>query len=186
MDSQDISLINTTFFGASNDDVTIESHTQDWDYSIKWFLDTVVQTFGGLKLSGANVVIRDKDNAVIYSGTTDSSGFIENNLTEYLMSGVSTTINLKVYSSPYNITVTYLGQTQSRLVTLNHSLIETFYFGGKNPDVNGDGFVNVIDLAIVIFNQGRNPVSNPNYAHLDLNEDNAINFEDVELVMNYI
>jgi len=156
----------------------------EMNYTVDWFLDTVVQTFGGIKLSGANVVIRDNLGNQ-QSATTDSSGTISRTLPEFYRYHIGATTTDYEYNN-YNVTVTYLGQTQSRLVTLNHSLIETFYFGGKNPDVNGDGFVNVIDLAIVIFNQGRNPVSNPNYAHLDLNEDGSINFDDVKLVMNYI
>jgi len=53
-----------------------------------------------------------------------------------------------------------------------------------NPDVNSDGSINVIDLAIVIFNQGHNPVTEPNYAHLDFDEDGQIDFGDVGRVMN--
>jgi len=52
------------------------------------------------------------------------------------------------------------------------------------PDANTDGNVNVIDLAIVIFNQGHNPVTEPNYAHLDFDESGGmINWDDVNRVI---
>ena len=48
------------------------------------------------------------------------------------------------------------------------------------------GSVNVIDLAIVIFNQGHDPLTEVDYAHLDVNNDGFINFDDVKLVMEAI
>jgi len=52
-----------------------------------------------------------------------------------------------------------------------------------SADVNFDGNINVIDLAIVIFNQGRNPAT-IGYGHLDLNSDGIISWSDVSIVMN--
>ncbi len=54
----------------------------------------------------------------------------------------------------------------------------------NSPDVNSDGSINIKDLAIVIFNQGRTPTGN--YAHLDLNNDTLINWNDVLAVMSNI
>jgi hypothetical protein len=57
----------------------------------------------------------------------------------------------------------------------------------SNPssDINSDGKVNIIDLAISVFNQGRNPLS-PSYSNLDLNQDGKIDFDDVRIVINNI
>lgn len=52
-------------------------------------------------------------------------------------------------------------------------------------DINSDGKVNIIDLAIIVFNQGRDPL-NPNYNNLDLNQDEKIDFSDVKVVMTNI
>jgi parallel beta-helix repeat protein len=54
----------------------------------------------------------------------------------------------------------------------------------NSPDVNSDGLINIKDLSIVIFNQGRTPTGN--YAHLDLNNDTLINWNDVQIVMGNI
>ncbi|MEK6945600.1 MAG: dockerin type I domain-containing protein [Nanoarchaeota archaeon] len=53
---------------------------------------------------------------------------------------------------------------------------------GPSSDVNSDGKINVKDLAIVIFNQGRTPTGN--YANLDLDSDSKINWNDVQIVAN--
>ncbi len=66
-------------------------------------------------------------------------------------------------------------QTETRTIT---------YLPGASPDVNGDGKVNVIDLAIVIYNQGHKSTDGNwnNYDHLDLDSDNAVDFDDVKIV----
>ncbi len=70
-------------------------------------------------------------------------------------------------------------QTETRTIT---------YLPGASPDVNGDGKVNVIDLAIVIYNQGHKSTDGNwnNYDHLDLDSDNAVDFDDVKIVMSSI
>ena len=51
------------------------------------------------------------------------------------------------------------------------------------PDANNDGKVNIKDLAITIFNQGRNALD-PNYTHLDFDESGGtINWDDVNRVI---
>lgn len=51
----------------------------------------------------------------------------------------------------------------------------------QSGDINGNGFVDAIDLSVVIFNQGRSS-GNPQYARLDLNRDGIIDWMDVEIV----
>jgi hypothetical protein len=64
------------------------------------------------------------------------------------------------------------------------------YYGGQtqsqqnSPDVNSDGLINVKDLSIIIFNQGRIPTGN--YGHLDLNNDTRLDWSDVQIVINNI
>jgi hypothetical protein len=57
----------------------------------------------------------------------------------------------------------------------------------SNPssDINSDGKVNIIDLAISVFNQGRDP-ANPSYSSLDLNQDGKIDFSDVRIIISSI
>ena len=52
-------------------------------------------------------------------------------------------------------------------------------------DVDNDNIVNIKDLALVIFWQGKNYGQGDwqNYDHLDVNSDNAVNFSDVSLIM---
>ena len=56
-----------------------------------------------------------------------------------------------------------------------------------DSDVNSDSVVNIIDLVLVIFNQGRSQVGEgPNwihYDHLDVNDDNSININDIFAVI---
>jgi len=55
--------------------------------------------------------------------------------------------------------------------------------GSISNDINFDGQVNIIDLAIVIFNSGQD-ASNPDYSHLDLDEDGDIDWDDVKIILN--
>jgi len=55
----------------------------------------------------------------------------------------------------------------------------------NSNDINSDGNINIIDLAIVIFNQGQD-ASNPDYSHLDLDEDGDIDWDDVKIILNVL
>jgi hypothetical protein len=59
---------------------------------------------------------------------------------------------------------------------------------GKSPDVNNDGKVNIIDLAINVYWQSKNNGQSDwgFFSHLDLNNDGVINFNDVRTLMSYI
>ncbi|MBU0530839.1 MAG: hypothetical protein KKC05_04150, partial [Nanoarchaeota archaeon] len=60
--------------------------------------------------------------------------------------------------------------------------------GCEANDVNSDGAVNIMDLVMVIFAQGRNQ-SDPYwhaYDHMDASGDGMINLDDVNSVMNLI
>lgn len=57
-------------------------------------------------------------------------------------------------------------------------------FVSNPPDINGDGRVNVLDLSVIIFNQGRAVTPGGGYGHLDVNGDGRITWLDVEMVRN--
>jgi len=176
-------FINTSLIGGEYTDARgIRSDMGVWNFDVRWFLEaTVLQ--GGNPVEGVFVSIFDKNNILINSFPTGAGGNVFVNLSQFFMSGVSTSLPTQTNSSPYTINVTHLGETQSQVVDLDSSKEIIFYFGGSNPDVNGDGHVDVIDLSIVIFNQGRNAMD-PNYEHLDLNEDGDIDWNDVIVVVN--
>ena len=50
--------------------------------TVKWYLDVNVAS-GGVPVSGASVEVRDLFNSLVFSGTTDASGFIKTNLIQY-------------------------------------------------------------------------------------------------------
>lgn len=89
---------------------------------IRWFLDIVANDQNSAPLDAA-LVIRDKNNNLIYSGTTGPAGRSRQNLLEYTNSQGS-----KTYYSPFNVTVTYNSVVISRMVNLSTSKIEIFSF----------------------------------------------------------
>lgn len=52
----------------------------------------------------------------------------------------------------------------------------------KNPDINSDGKVNIIDIGIIIDNYGRSPITN---LKTDLNSDNAVNIVDIGIAIDH-
>ena len=65
-------------------------------------------------------------------------------------------------------------------------IVDSIYdYVGDDPDVNQDGSVDVIDLALVIFNLGADG-SDPNYDHLDVDGDTLVDWDDAQLVMGDI
>jgi len=55
-----------------------------------------------------------------------------------------------------------------------------------NYDVNSDSKINIIDLALSIYWQGKNTTAEPQYSHLDINEDGIVNWDDVLEIIKHI
>jgi len=153
------------------------------DYAVEWTLHVGVEDGSGAPLSGASVSIKNISDVEVFSGTTGATGTLSSVLRQYLRdnSGFNN-------QTPHNVTVTYNGETQSRLVTLNESKTETFVFSGAAPpcyDTNFDSIINIIDLALVIYNQGHSSIDADwqDYEHLDLDEDGSVDYDDVQLVL---
>lgn len=185
-------LNNSYFGGASIEDMypNCNDHSTDFDYTVKWYLDVNVYD-GGTPLAGLNVDVHSTPQNQDTVLQTDTSGLARFNLTEFYAYSPDVYYAAPApwqYTnySPYNISVTYLGETQSQVVNLDSSQTVSFYFGGTSPDVNSDGTINIKDLALEVYWQGKqNTDGDWNwFTHLDLNEDGVVNFEDVlEIVM---
>jgi len=180
-------LIDTRFInnnGFSERRYTTGSSTKE--FIIKWYLNVLVRN-NGVPVSGANVEFFNNTGQLVTSSLTDINGITSETLEEFREISISR-VPTAYYQSPYNVTVTYGGETQSRLVTLNESKTETFVFSGVAPpchDINNDGIINIIDLAIVIFNQGHSSIDADwqDYEHLDLDNDATVDYDDVQLVL---
>ncbi|MBU0894189.1 MAG: hypothetical protein KKB88_01990, partial [Nanoarchaeota archaeon] len=99
-------------------------------------------------------------------------------LTEQHIGGAGNSPSITTYA-PYNVTVTYFGQEQSQTATLTQSETLDFYFnGGNSADVNFDGRVNVMDLALVVYWQGH-ALPDADYTHLDVDGLGSIDWLDV-------
>jgi len=170
-------FIDSTFIDGSYDDIQVAGN---WNFTVGWFLD-VIALDGVSSANNALLQVFDKNNNLVFSATM-TDGTYQTNLTETYYYG-NPTVN-KINYNNYTVNVTYLGETQSRKINLTSSRTEVFNFNaGPCPDANLDGVVNIKDLAIVIFNQGRSATGN--YAHLDFDESGGvINWDDVSYVVN--
>lgn len=193
-DSWNNTFLNNSYFnGASIYDIYPNSnnHGTEMDYNVKWYLD-IYASDGSQLIDGAIVTIFDRFGTPVHENELISGGRFFTNLTEYYAyTPDAWVVNPApfVYTNytPYNVTVTYFGQTQSKIVDLDHSQAITFYFGGKSPDVNGDGYVNIKDLALDVFWQGKNNITDADwdfFDYLDLNRDGKTDFDDVNFIIN--
>jgi len=149
-------------WGSEGNDTVMDQGEVSWNYS---YYDT---TFWGNP--GADQAGVDREVAVQDWVTNLDS----NNYGVVIKAPLQTTsTRYRFYSSEHPVK-----QESPRLVI-------TYTKGGiiYTPDVNNDGVINIIDLALVIFNQGRDP-ANPNYEHLNLDSDNDIDFDDVQIIIN--
>ena len=125
----DFILLNSSFEGgASLDDIKFSStwcgETRECSYYVKWFLEIYAEDDLGSPIDGALIEIRNSTNYLVYSGTTTNGHSELLNLTEFYHNNATG----KVYHSPYNISVTYNGNTHSRIVNFNESKTEIFTF----------------------------------------------------------
>jgi len=124
--SVNLTFVNVTF---DKDDVNISTGTGN--LTVKWYVDTLVQS-GGSNLEGAFVSVKNTSNSEVANGTTTSSGTIDRlTLQEafvYINSSLATIWN---YSTPHTINVTKTGYTyagttvnlsQTNSTSLTHSM----------------------------------------------------------------
>ena len=178
-----IVLRDTTFLGtATKNDFGFSRTTDTLTY--EWGLNVLVRDNGLSSGVFATVTIVNNEGTTVYSGPQTVDGILP---TQYLQEWIATTGVITNQYTPHNVTVNYGNETISKMVTMDSSKTEVFdfYSTGNSPDVNSDGVVNIIDLAIVIFNQGR-AVDGSGYDHLDIDGDGDIDWADVQLVASYI
>jgi hypothetical protein len=145
-DSLNDTIIDTLFESGANYDDAIFGGTGLRDIRISWYLDVHVQNQSGVSLQNANVIIRNVTNSIIFTGQTVDGDIPTQTMEEFSYVGSGSSPS-KYYESPYNISVTYQGITQSRLVTLNQSKTEVFIFSGSNCTLAYDlAPCNCIDL----------------------------------------
>ena len=89
----------------------------------KWYFDTNVEYQNGTAIEGANVTIYNSSSVGVYSGLTNATGGITQQiLSEYKNSG-----GTKTYASPYTVTVTKSGfadnSTNYNLTVLNDASV---------------------------------------------------------------
>ncbi len=129
-----IFLNNTYLNGASIDDMypNTNDHNTEAEYTIKWYLNIFVND-GVVPLNGATATIMDFQGNTVFSNKAISSGHLLANLTQYYA------YTPDAYRpdpapweytqySPYNVSVTYNGETQLQQVTLDSSKQLTFTF----------------------------------------------------------
>ncbi len=200
--SGNITFFNTTTTGLADvDDISFYDSGGDYffNFGSAWALNVQVNN-GATPIQGAQVDIYYSNNQpatgiINYlssyryptTGLTDVNGEFNTGLQEYSYDGYYPSPT-KTDFIPYIVNVTYLGEIQSQVVNLDSPQTLNFFFGGSSPDINTDGKINVIDLAIVIFWQGKTDTDPDwdDYLHLDLNEDGAINWDDVQIVLSYL
>ena len=107
-----IKLVNTTFDKTT---VLFDEYTSS-KLTVSWYLDVGVFGKGGVALSNASVLVKNKDG-IVYSGFTDASGRIPTQtLVEYVQ-----TAQGKNYSSPYIVSAQYKDKCDYKKTALEES-----------------------------------------------------------------
>ncbi|MBU0530840.1 MAG: right-handed parallel beta-helix repeat-containing protein [Nanoarchaeota archaeon] len=191
-----LSLSDLTFYNTTNTNTNLDtadagwSSSDGWNYFVDWPISVNVEDGVGIPIPNAQVTItRDSDSQVMYSGSTGSSGrVIAENIRFFEVVGHTGKTYYVNHEGPYTVEVVY-GDTQTRPVAYDTSKDVTFIFGaGVCPDVNSDGAVDIMDLAMVIFAQGRDQ-NDPYwhaYDHMDVTDDGMVNFDDISRVISYL
>jgi hypothetical protein len=160
-----------------------------WNYS---FYNTIL--WG---LPGADQANVDRENTIQSTQTFTSSspfGWYNWNLNTAMVQNwliTPSSNNGVVIKSPIIASATRYSFRSSEYTTQSERprLVITFT---KVPtvcaDFNSDGTVNIKDLSIVIFNQGRNSGQGnwASYSHLNLDGDSDVDWNDVQIVMNRV
>lgn len=186
-------LRDSQFFdGASKGDLNFQSSGDR--ITFEWTLKVKVQDSNGDPVPGASVSVSDNAPSVVGSGTTSCSNYEA--VFEQVVTEGSFSPSGDISYNPHSAQASYSGDSNSGGITVGQygeeiviTLPGTYGLScGVAPpdaDVNNDGSVNVIDLAIVIFWQGKNSgdADWDDYSHLDLDQDNDVDFSDVQVVI---
>lgn len=90
---------------------------------------TVLVKNGAAAVDGAQIAVRDRNNAEVWQGTADSTGRAETTLSEYRMAG-----GTKTEQSPYTVEASAAGLgARSAQVTLDRSKTLVVNFGTNQP-----------------------------------------------------
>jgi hypothetical protein len=132
-------FLNTTFINNNGfDSIRYGPASGVKEFIVAWYLDVYVEDSVNNPVANAQVTIRDNDNDIAFSGTTDSTGFIPTQALEEFREVATDNVPVRTFESPYSITVVYSGETltEDNLV-LDHSQTITFTLGvaGNIPPV---------------------------------------------------
>ncbi len=94
----------------------------DRSFYVKWTLDVTVRNSSGQIVSGAQVEIKDKDNNVVFTGSTDVNGKVITPLSEYYWRQAPTDPApppVTTQYNPYTMTATFGGSSAVSVVTMD-------------------------------------------------------------------
>ena len=116
--------------------------------ALEWTTTLQIKDGSNQPLSGASVTIKDKDNNIVYTGTTNASGQVVATLKQQQMQG-----NTKTTYNGYTVTVTKSGYTFNPLtVTANKSQTLTIQSGAaQQQSLNQTGIQDPAQLALQAF-----------------------------------
>jgi len=137
---------------------------------------SITSPIGGALVHGTNVSISANSSDVI--GVTKTEFYVDGTLVATdTASPYSITFNTMPYKDGSH-TLTTIAFDAAGLSTTSSAVLVTF----NNGDVNGDGHVNLSDLAIMASNWGKTGMT---YAQGDLNGDGVVNISDLSILANY-
>jgi hypothetical protein len=102
-----------------------------WNYSVGWTLTVLARDGASLPIVDAQVAIRNRNNTLVDMQNTAIDGMSHSKLLEYDMRSPGSVPGTQVFFSPYNISVTYNGVTQSKIVNLSSKQTVLFDFTGS-------------------------------------------------------
>lgn len=133
---------DTSFSGGAGFDLanTVFSQTGSalLNMTVKWYLNTLVLD-GTAPVSGANVIVRDSTNSLVFSGITDVNGKVKSTVTDFYRyqttgGGAINQVNF----NPYTVNVSKVGYpTNISIVTINQSKTHIVYLAGGAICGNG-------------------------------------------------
>ncbi|MBS4014687.1 MAG: agmatine deiminase family protein [Bacteroidetes bacterium] len=125
--------------------------------------------------------------AVVYWTTNPGSGFNAINMTN-----TDDVYYANIPAQSYNTNVSYyISATNNNSKTISKPLVApagyyTFKVGAPNGDVNGDGYVNVMDVVWLISHLNGNTPVGFLLENADVNKDGSINIADITALINLI
>ena len=136
-------LDNTLGSGVSYTDIEKSAGAgESRNFLVKWDLDVTVKDSLNNVVSGAQIVIKDKNNAQVFSGTTDAQGKVYTALTEY---SYNVNNSNKVEYNPYTVIASKGGQSAQTQVNMNSSKQITIQ---NDPGQNNCPSVPVLSLPV--------------------------------------